>query len=329
LILAFCALYLPWITGQFQFVKIQQGEPSLLQVEKLEELVKKFPDIYALQDLTRFQLKYQRLDQLEETIKTIEQVMPGLRHVGHIKAILAMLKKDYPKAVQLGLEFQKKDAYHKPTIFLLMHLALETDNFDLFWNQFQLWYRTLIYESNLADGRKANQVIIQKTDMNDPLVIKEENRSLVTIWDEKVIREFFRISRLIQKDDQQKKILFNYLIDLFPRNPYFQLHIKDEFKATETETINKNMERYFAAQVKWMRQSNALDEQLSAQLPSASPAELRSLQKKLAKEKERVLEPFKTEMEKIEDYLIDKTDWKIFLKKRNLANSLIREFLNP
>jgi hypothetical protein len=329
LILAFCALYLPWIAGQFQYVKIKLERPSLLQVEKLEELVKKFPDIYALQDLTRFQLKYQRVDQLEETIKAIEQVMPGLRHVGHIKAISAMLKKDYPKAIQLGLEFQKNDAYFKPTIFLLIHLALETDNFELFWNQFQLWYRTLIYDSDLAGGRKANQVIVQKTDMNDPLVIKEENRSLVTIWDENVIREFFRISRSAQKDDQQKKILVNYLVQLFPNHPYFQLHINNEYKATETETINKKVENYFEVQEKWMSQSKELDEKHLTQLYDTSPAEQRSLQKKQAKEKERILEPFKTEMEKIDDYLIDKTDWKIFLKKRDMANSFVREFLNP
>jgi hypothetical protein len=328
LILAFCALYLPWVAGQFQYVKIKQERPSLLQGEKLEELVKKFPDVYALQDLTRFQLKYHRFDQLEETIKIIEQMMPCLRHVGHTKAMLAMLKKDYPKAIQLGLELQEKDVYFKPTIFLLIHLALETDNFELFWQQFQLWYRTLIYESDLAGGRKANQVIVKKTDMNDPLVIREENGSLVTVWDEKIIHEFFRISRSAQKDDQQKKLLFNYLVDLFPGHPYFQLHIKNEYTATERETIDKNVERYFAAQAKLMSQSEALDEKLFTRLSSTSPAERRSLLKKQAKEKARIVEPFKTEMEKMEDYLIAKADWKIFLKKRNLANSFIREFLN-
>ncbi|MCG8337327.1 MAG: O-antigen ligase family protein, partial [Proteobacteria bacterium] len=126
-------MFSPWLIGQNSFIKNRSSRPSLAQVEKLEKIVKKYPDAYALDHLTHLQIKYRRTKQLQETVDMIDQVLPHYRDLGYTKALLALINKETLKGKKVAIEFQNtRDRYHQANIFLLMGIAIDSNDYELF-----------------------------------------------------------------------------------------------------------------------------------------------------------------------------------------------------
>ncbi|MBU3914217.1 O-antigen ligase family protein, partial [bacterium] len=333
-------IYLPWIIGQYQFVNIQRERPSVLQVEKLEKLVEpkagvlnllSHQDAYALDTLSHLQVRYRRTEQLQNTVNLIDKVFPKYRELGHTKAVLAVMQNDLGNAIKQGLAFQNQDRYYNPTISLLLNLAVETDNSQLFYQQFRLFVRKLAFEKGLVSGLDSQAVEMRKKTMTEPYTIQDQGGKIIMEWNEKLIDGFFNSARFSRKNrsysatDRNKFI--SSLIYLFFKHPYFQIDIFQQYRENDTKTIYSSMQSYFRIKGESDKKSMELTKKHKEQLVRTIPENMLSLQKKQAEEMEKTLKPYQDEIKRHTDLLKKKTDWVVFLKKRDFANGFIEEII--
>ncbi|MCP4750913.1 MAG: O-antigen ligase family protein [Proteobacteria bacterium] len=325
------AMYLPWMAGQYQFVKLQHERPSFLRVEKLEKLVEIWPDIYALDYLSHQQVQYRRTEELEKTIEKIEGILPHYREVGHTTAILAVMNRDLRKAVKAGLEFQKRDQYYKPSIFLLMGLAAETNNYDLFFKQFQLLLRKFIFEYDLIKNQPSSAVQIRKRAIPGALIITAKEDSMTIEWNEKLFRHLFEIAKSNRRNKsyntKERERYWKFLVQTMLKHPYFQVSIRDEFKLKDNQSIQSATRAYFGAKRDWEIKQRQLTADHRTQLERTAPAKRNPLKKKQAEELEHARNTYRDKIDSHEKYLRERTEWDVFLTKQKVANEFSKEFI--
>lgn len=324
-------LYIPWMIGQYHFVRIQQQRPSLLKVERMEEMVEEHPDAYALDFLSHMQIQYRRAEQLQKTVEKIDQVLPHYRELGHTKAVLAVLQGNLGKAKKQAQKFQnEQDRYFKPTIHLLLGLSIDTNDFELFKNQMELFVRKLIFESGLYHSLEASDVEVGYGETKAPFSITTGENSFNFQWNENVIKSIFNFARQIRinrsfENEDRNRFVSNVAM-LFSSQPYFKLKIKDEYQS-EAAKINEAMKTYFSLSEELQKKTSELRGKHNVKLARTDKDDRPAQQKENLKEMRAMAKPYQDEIETQDDYLSSRSDWKSFVKKRDFVRRFINELI--
>ncbi len=326
-------IFSPWLIGQYEYVSIQRQRPSLLKVEKLEKMVERYQDVYALDYLSHLQIQYKRSKQLEKTIKYIDETLPGYREIGHSKTVLAIMQRDYAKAKILGLTYQnEQDRYYKPTIYLLMGLSLDTDDFGLFKSQFQLLVRNLIFKSRVYYDLDADKVQIPIEEMNTAFQVVENEEGLVFRWNEKMIRNFFEIGKKTRTKKsytmKDKNGFLSYLAHHFSNHPYFKINVKPEYKETESGQVRKELQAYFSSAAGMQKALAQLSKKQKSQLARTPASQRNQVIYQHRKETEELRTKYKAQMDNSAAFLRTRADWGKYLRKQKFTGNFIRELSN-
>jgi O-antigen ligase len=241
-------LYIPWMEGQYNFVKIKNSPDSIAKVKQLEILVEKRADLYALDYLASQQINYSQWDELQKTIDKLEKVIPYYGGIGHRKILLAKMKGDFTKAIKEGKYFQARDRYYIPSIHLLIEIAITQKNQELFFEQLSLLTRSLIFNSGLHTINKEESVIINKSQIKNLFSFADKAEKLIITWNIKELKNLINISRINLNNKKWKNtdryIFINYLEEIIFPTPYLQLKIYPEFQDQKPNIVN-HVREYF------------------------------------------------------------------------------------
>lgn len=325
------AMYIPWMQGQYKFVKLQRERPSLLKVEKLEKIVENHPDAYALDYLSHLQIQYRRPEQLQKTVDKIDVILPNYRELGHTKAILAVLQRDLQKAVKLGLQYQNEhDRYHKPTLYLMLGLAVDTRNYPLFKQQFEFLVRKLVFDSRLYYSLNASDVTVKIQPMSKPFEINNKKKGIEFIWNEKLVNSFYqtavknRVAKAFSTKDRQNFI--SSLAFFISRAPYFQIQIKEEYKS-ERNLVGEKMRTYFTVSQSLSQETQKLTMKHNKQLAMVKRAGHPELRKRQQEERQNLTKPLNDQIGEAAAYLRARTNWGEFLQRRGFVNTFIKDLI--
>ncbi|MBU2514769.1 O-antigen ligase family protein [bacterium] len=324
------SIFTPWIIGQNKFVNIQRERQSLLKVEHLEEMVESYPDVYALDFLAHLQILYNRNEQLQETVTLIDQILPHYRELGHTKAVLSIKQNDLEKAKTIALEYQnEQDRYYKPTIYLLMSLAFDTNDFQLFTNQYQLFIRKLVYDNNLFRSLNAADVRVPIEKIPSPFIITKQEKEFEFKWNEDLLKAIFNTAQKIRKEKsysvKERNTFISFMSFHFSKHPYFQIEIKENYKNDDRSLIDQTIKNYYMTLQKINQMSQKLDHLHNLALYQTEISKRPSLQKKQKAEKEEYLNQIQKELTSYSDLLEERTHWSDFRNKTAFANQFIQE----
>ncbi len=321
-------IFVPWIIGQYHHVKTQQKKPSLVNVRKMEKIVETYPDIYALYDLVHQQIQYKRIREAQKTVYLIDRVLPRHRELGYTKAVLMIFQGRPEEAKRQALRFQNdQDRYYQPTIYLLIGLSIDTNDFKLFSDQLQLFTKKIIFEADLFYSFDTSHVSVSPDATLDetktPFSVVANDTSFHFRWNAKYLKNVFDVARQIRKDKQldrkNQNEITRTLAKIFFNNPYFKINTKKESRETETEGISKAMRNYFLVAEEADLKVRDLEYKHKIQLAKTPASERPALQKKLAGERSKVQQSYREQTSRHERYLLVHTDWETFLKKRNFV----------
>ena len=144
-------LYYSWVKTQYDYVAITKKGKSYLRTLELEKLLKKRKDIYALDNLLRWQIEYRQFDKALKTIETIENIIPNYRSTGFLKALTYYHKRDIKKAHEIIKEYRDYDNYFLPSLRLALNLAIYNQDKDDFL--LNLGYVAKLYNSKYNNRR--------------------------------------------------------------------------------------------------------------------------------------------------------------------------------
>jgi hypothetical protein len=325
-------IFSPWLIGQHSFITIRSSRPSLSQVEKLEKLVKEYPDAYALDYLSHLQIQYKRTKQLQETVNLIDQVLPYYRELGYTKALLALMQRDVVKGKRMALAFQnKQDRYNQSNIFLLMGIAIDSNDYELFKTQIELFVRKLVFDLRLYYSMKASDVQIRFEALDLPFDFKDFPDGMVISWNEKLIKSIFNAGRSVRirsaYSPKDRTNLINFLSFQFSRHDYFRLKRKNAYKDQGLKRVNQHMRDYFVLQKKIGDKSKEMSQKHQRILIKTQPFDRPGLQKKQQKEKQEALKPLQDELNKHVEFLTERTNWDSFMKKRSFVNRFVADLI--
>jgi len=356
LLLAIWILYLPWALTQYHFVRIQRERPSLVQVEKLERLVRVSTDIYALDYLSRLQVEYQRPVQLQWTLDRIEQIIPHYRESGHTRAILALLRGDAVQAKGEALAFQQRDRYYLPTIDLLMGLAVTTNDPELFRRQFVLFLRkhlsdhqlvqtdeeymqrfrhflrTIVFGPAASGNPPPESVPITLTEMTQPVSIHDQQPQLRWYWDIKLIDQLFQTARRNRQAQtislEEKQRYGTFLFQILNGQPYFQLTVHGTGEEQEAETIRESARRFYLARKNLETTRLRLNQEEAATLQhTTAPRERNDLQKRYALSRRQAEQDYDDQVAPLEEKLRQRTDWDRYQSKQQFLNQFVNRLI--
>lgn len=324
-------LYIPWIIGQYKFVKIQRQRPSLRKAEQLEAMVKEYPDAYALDFLSHIQVQYRRVDQLQETLNTIDEVLPYYRELGHTKAVLAVLQRDLEKAKKAALTYQsEQDRYFHPTILLLMGLSLDTNDYPVFKTQLELLTRKLIFDKRLYTSFDADDVQIEFKPLDQAFFVEQGPDSFQFHWNEKYVDNFFKIGRSNRSQrsftQNQRNSFVKTLAFHFQRNPYFRIQLKEAYKDESMKDVNNKIKQYYILSQAMTRERNKILKQQKRELGRTARSEWPSLKKKQVAEVKQQMKPYQDQLDSVRVYLKERTNWPQFQKRQDFVRAFIQEF---
>lgn len=295
-------------------------------------MVEEHPDAYALDYLSHLQMQYRRATQLQKTVDKIDVILPNYRELGHTKAILAVLQKDLQKAIKLGLQYQNEhDRYHKPILYLLLGLSIDTQNYPLFKQQFEFLVRKIVFDSRLYYSLNADDVIIKIQPFNKQFEIISKEKGLEFIWNEKLIKSFYqtavrnRIAGQFSMDNRQKFI--SSLAYVISRAPYFQIQLKGEFKK-DRKTVNEKMQLYFVSSQSLNQKKQKLALKHNKHLAMIKRSEHPALRKRQQEEMQKMIEPLNKQISEAAEYLKTRTNWGEFMQRRGFANAFIKDLIN-
>ena len=235
-------LYIPWMEGQYNYNKIKNSPDSIAKVKQLESLVENHADIYTLGYLTHQQVYHGRWDELQKTTDKIEKIMPYYGGIGHRKIILEKLKGDFTKAIKVGKYFQARDRYYIPSIHILIEIAIEQNNQELFFEQLSLLTRSLIFRSGLNKIYKEDSVIIDKAQTNNLFIFMDKPEKLTITWNIKELQNLMNIARNNLNNKKWKNsdrdIFVTSLEQLIEPTPYLQLKIYPEYQDQKNNIVN-------------------------------------------------------------------------------------------
>ncbi len=322
-------IFLPWAAGQYEFAKISRQPLSYVQARKIERLVKLSPDIYALDHLSRLQLKYRKLDGLKNTLNTIERIIPRYRNLEYKKALHAALSGDTERAKQLGLLAQQHDRYRLPTIDLLMNLSFQIDDPLLFKDQFRLYLRKHAFSHRLVESLNANDVLIQFLPIEEPLNIFYQKNKLTFQWSEKLINLFFttaRKNRTEKKYSTKERQRYGaFLMQLLGKDPYFQLNVQEADK-DESRSLQDAANAYFSLDKEWQKRKRKMEIGYQTEMRRTLPAERRELYFKQTQVLETIGQQVAVKMGVIAKRLRGKTDWDLYTRKQKFISVFTGRF---
>jgi len=325
-------IFLPWVAGQHQFVSLQRQRPSLLMVEKLEKLVKITPDIYALDHLSRLQLRYQRTNELAETVKLINSIIPYYREVGYTETVLAVINRDLKKAKQIGLKAQQRDRYYVPTIFLLMEVGLKSNDFDLFFSQFQLLARKQVFRYGLLNSRNETDVQISLSKMKEPIEVVETQERLEIKWNEKLIQQMYDIGRSSRTNktfsNRERDQYWAFLMHVISKDPYFKIDVYEPNRQQDAQLIQNTIRSYFLAKRELEINQRQIKASHQSQIKSARPIDRPELIKQQSQKLDQIYKAYRMQIEPLERLLKEKTDWETFLKKQQFTTEFAKQLVS-
>ncbi|MDH5560178.1 MAG: O-antigen ligase family protein [Deltaproteobacteria bacterium] len=327
------SLYIPWISQQYQFVKLQSKPNSLIKVEGFEELARTSSDIYTQDLLTHMQIRYGRTKQLSETIDRINAIFPNYREVNHNKAILAMMQGNLFAAKNLALSAQRKDTFHKPTIYLLIELAIKTSDQDLFNQQLMLLTKSQYFAFILQESKNSNDVETLIKDIDSAFVFTQNGDKNTLVFDSKWLEYIFNtgksnaINKAWTNEDRSK--FWSSIARAFAASPFFQIRIKQEMAERYSfPEINNYVQKYYALRREWEWGGKQLEQEKGSQIARTEPSRrqivLNQFQEKINAHNQK----YSGKMTEVEKFLRDKTDWNYFFKKQRFANDFISQVTN-
>jgi O-antigen ligase len=324
-------IFLPWIAGQYHYIRIQNHPPSYIQTGKLEELVRLTPDIYALDKLSRLQIKYHKNRALKNTLDTIERIIPHYRDLDYKKTLHAAMDGNLEEAKRLGLISQQHDRYHLPTIDILINLSLQSDDLQLFKKQFELLLRQHVFSQNLIKSLHANDVLIQFVPLEEPLKISSQKNRLVFQWSEKLLGLLFEIARKnqIQKHDsvKERQRYGAYLFQLLAKRPYFQLKVRGPYKS-ESLGIQNAVKAYYSLENEWKGKKKKLEFENRAELRRTLPTDRRTVYTRQNLALKTMQLSYNVKLNVFAQELKEKTDWDIYTKKQKFITRFINQFIS-
>jgi hypothetical protein len=228
--------------SQYNYVKIRNYPDSITKVKQLESLVENHADVYALSYLTHHQVYYSLWDELQKTIDTIEKVIPYYGGIGHRKILLEKMKGDFTKAIKEGKYFQARDRYYIPSIHILIKIAIEQNNKDLFFEQLSLLTRFSVFESGLHKINKEDSVIIHKAQTKNLFIFADKAEKLIITWNIKELENLMNFARNNLNNKKWKNsdrdVFVTSLEKLIEPTPYLQLKIYPEFQDQKPKIVN-------------------------------------------------------------------------------------------
>lgn len=117
-------LYYPWAKTQYKYVELTKKGKSFSRINELKKITDSRRDIYALDNLIRWQIEYKLYDDVLKTVAEIDKTIPNFRSIGYLEALAYFHKKDYKKAYEIIQEYIERDNYFEPAIKLAHILAV-------------------------------------------------------------------------------------------------------------------------------------------------------------------------------------------------------------
>ena len=320
-------LYIPWMAGQYEFVKIRKTRINSLHVGRLEKLVERRKDIYALSYLSHLNLQYGQLQKLEETIRMIDQTLPNYRDVGFMKAKLAYLNKNFPKAKQAALEYQKKDRYDFPAIYFLLELSAWKGDPQLFFEQVKLLTRRLAFSNAIPIQKKEAAVVVSQGNAQSILAVINSPSNMNFLWDQNFITFLFETAAKTQRDGKWKRKekerfmrSFSYSLN---KTPFFTLAMQKGFE-TEKKQMRTLAMQYLSLKQKRDQLFGTLSERFRRELASAPPERRKEVKIQHRATKIRWEKFYREKLKKLEEPLLHKTHWVEYLQRHQFARQIIQ-----
>ncbi|MFH2131244.1 MAG: O-antigen ligase family protein [bacterium] len=321
-------IFLPWAAGQYHFVRIQNERASYLQIAKMERLVSLAPDIYALDELSRQQIEYKKVDALKTTLHIIEQIIPHYRDLGYKKALQAAMSGDPEKAKQLGLAFQQRDRYHLPGIDLLLNLSVATNDLPEFKKQLALFIRKHVFDHRLIESLSATDVQIQFLPLEEPLKVVNQPGKLTFQWSEKLVDLLFETARKNRFQEPlatEKQKYGIFLAQLLSRSPYFQLTLRDPYQ-NEGRSILDLAQEYQSLDEAWAAREKRLQQENRAELQRTLPQTRRNIYHRQLQTLAMLRQQYQARLDGFAEQLREKTDWDIYIRKQKFIKVFVYRF---
>jgi len=321
--------HMPWLIKQYQFEKIRKEPPSLMRIKRLEKLTKKYPDIYALDFLSQEQIQHERVRKLGKTLKKMDEIFPLYRETGFKKALYYDMKHDLDRAVRSARSYQERDRYFLPNIYSLFDFSLRTADPELFFQQFELLIRTLVFQHRLVENQTADEVRIIKNNKKELLVIHEQGDVLEFQWNEALIDDIFTAARLNRQKKSWEKServqCLSFISHLFFKQPYFQIQITEARYERKPQVIYDAVNGYYETKKQWRHEKNRLKKKYEQKLDGMEAKRMRILEKKYRAAIETTYKPYKKKMKAYETFLQSTTDWKTYSARKNFTNELVEQ----
>ncbi|MCP4297669.1 MAG: hypothetical protein GY786_18885, partial [Proteobacteria bacterium] len=323
-------LYLPWMYGQYNFVKIQSSRPSIIKLQQLENLVKERADVYALNYLTHQQIAYGRWNNLRKTTELIDGILPYYRDLGHSKLLLAKMDRDYAKVIRAGKEFQNRDRYFIPSIHVMLEMAIRQNDNNLFFEQIILLTRSLIFKNSMEKVSEESSVKIGKGNTKVLLAFKEEKEELKITWNLKGFQNIVNITQMNYQNNgwkaKDRVVFYNSVAQLMIASPYLQIQIEPEFEKDRQDLVN-NMSQFFLIRNEQMQKIKALDIANKKEL-SRLPGKQRNLKQKEQQEERKTIQKGYTDrLENIAALMREKTNWDEYVRRNRFTQEIIQHLV--
>lgn len=325
-----CLTFYPNLMGQYLYAKILREPDIRTRMAELEKMVRRYPDIYALDHLSKLQLRFRKVTDLEKTVSLIDQTLPDYRELGYSKMWLWLLQGNLGKAVSQGQRYQwEQDRYYKPVILLMMDVAFGANDLRLFKQQFQLLARHMLFKSRVYFSVDVEAVKIPIVRLKGVMDIVENKDSFIFKWNEDTVYSFFDVGRDIRVVNsysmQNKNHLRNYLMHHFAKHPFFDLRIREGFSATEEKQIREQLDYYLHSSLQLQEEMRVLVSQSKEDSDSTSPQERKELVKVEKEQIDALKKLHKERKTQAMDFLEEKTYWQEYLNKEDFKRKFIRE----
>ncbi len=206
-------IYYPWAKGQKEFIKISKKGQNYLNTLQLEKLTEKYEDIYALDQLLRWQIRYRRYDKALKTIDKIEKTLPHYRITDFLKADIHFRQKKFKEAFEFTQTYSKQDNYFLPNLSLNNKLAIAFNKPDVYLQNLNyiaqmnnpVWNPNLRRKSRefyqfqfIIDNRQKNNISIRER--------KDEKNAIEIFFSANFFfKDFFPLALEIERTQNKKK----------------------------------------------------------------------------------------------------------------------------
>ena len=241
-------LYYPWAKGQRDFIKIVKKGRNYLNTLQLEKLTDRRKDIYALDQLLRWQVGYRKYDKALETIDKIENTLPHYRITDFLKADIHFRQRKFKEAFELTQAYNKQDNYFLPNLVLNNKLSIVFAKQDVFLQNLNyiaeignsIWDENIRRNSRnfykfrfVIDNRLTNNLVIREKK-------NEKNAIEIAFSSNFFFKNFFPLAIKIEQtpNKKERQQLTSRLISRF-NFELFKSALNCQFQKQEKDGKNK------------------------------------------------------------------------------------------